>query len=161
MSIKNPNLIDEENRIPTPTEEQGCIRRGYCCKNTPGWFAPGELEKAAEHLGMTPDEFANNYLVIDGYELPELGWVKVFAPVRLNRFNEPAMPPLSEVDDIYRYLNGPCIFYKENGCEIYPARPMECRSYFCGRDKDLNIDRKEIAIYWYDYINGLSREDNE
>src|SRR5687768_12108914 len=37
--------------------EVGCFGRGRCCKNNPGWFGPGEMEQAAELLGMEPEAF--------------------------------------------------------------------------------------------------------
>jgi Fe-S-cluster containining protein len=132
----------------TPTKEQGCIRRGLCCKNNPGWFAPGEVEKAADFLKMSTDQFIRSYLLIDGIHTPEYGWIDVFVPARLNRFGEFDLPPLSRVDDIYRFTSGPCVFYHENGCDIYPVRPIECRSYFCGNDPSEDLSHEEIAKMW-------------
>jgi hypothetical protein len=42
----------------------GCYGRGACCRNNPGWFGPGEMEKAAEHMGMEPEAFFRKYLVV-------------------------------------------------------------------------------------------------
>ena len=131
-----------------PPEEPKCKRRGYCCQHFPGWFGPGEVEKAARHLGMEVDSFVRTYLVIDGIEVEGHGWVDVFAPVRLNKFGEPALPPLSRADSFYRYFDGPCIFFKDNGCIIYPCRPIECRCYYCGRPEEKNLSHKEIALMW-------------
>jgi len=39
----NPYWLDEEPP-EHPDPEAGCIRRGYCCRAHPGWFAPGEVE---------------------------------------------------------------------------------------------------------------------
>ena len=39
-----------DDYIEIPSEDEGCINRGYCCCNYPGWFGPGEVEKAAELL---------------------------------------------------------------------------------------------------------------
>ena len=41
-----------------------CIK---ACRNKPGWFAPGEAEKAAKLLDLTFQEFFQQYLCIDYY----------------------------------------------------------------------------------------------
>lgn len=130
------------------TKEQKCIRRGYCCRSAPGWFAPGEVEKAAAHLEMKADDFVRQYLVIDGIDVEGHGWVDVFVPVRLNKMGEPALPPLHRVDNIYRYFDGPCIFYQNQNCRLHPHHPLECRRYFCGQPEEKNISHKEIALLW-------------
>lgn len=145
---ENPYWQEEET--PPPSEAEGCIRRGACCRTSPGWFGPGEVEAAAQHLALTPDEFARRYLVIDGIELDEHGRVEVFAPLKLDRQGKPSLPPLSRADDWYRVLKGVCIFYDANakGCRIYAARPIECRHYFCGHDPQKNLSHEAIARSW-------------
>ena len=133
-----------------PAREQGCIQRGHCCRTSPGWFGPGEIEQAAELLEITPEEFARQYLIIDGIKLDGMGLVEVFAPVKLDRFGEPALPPLSRVDDLYRYLKGQCVFFNGLGCRIYEARPIECRGYFCANPPEDNLSHGEIALFWKD-----------
>ena len=129
-----------------------CLQCGDCCNQNPGWFAPGEMEKAAEHLSMSTDEFAKNFLIIDSIELQEFGKVEVFAPLRMNKFNEPARPPLTRVDFFYRYFTGRCIFFKDKGCMIYPHRPIECKNYYCSKISggldDIGITHEKIAQMW-------------
>ncbi|MBN2533599.1 MAG: hypothetical protein JXB88_11935 [Spirochaetales bacterium] len=127
---------------------QRCKRKGDCCRSFPGWFGPGEVEKAASHLGMTADAFVRRYIIIDGMTVEEYGRVDVFSPVRLNKHGEPALPPLSRVDFFYRYFKGPCIFFKDNGCMLYPFHPIECRYYFCDQPPEKNLSHKEIALMW-------------
>jgi Fe-S-cluster containining protein len=133
---------------PTSTDFPLCQRKGDCCRSFPGWFAPGEVEKAAEFLGMTVDAFVRQYIIIDGITVEGYGWVDVFAPVRLNKHGEPALPPLSRADFFYRYFKGPCIFFKDNRCRIYPYRPVECRHYFCGQSPEQNLSHLKIAWMW-------------
>ena len=41
---------------------------GYCrdgCTRKPGWFLPGEAEKAAGFMGMTLPDFFRAYLAVD------------------------------------------------------------------------------------------------
>lgn len=137
-----------EEGIAVPSEEQGCIRRGACCRSGPGWFGPGEVEAAAAHLGLEPNAFAGKYLIIDSIEHPEHGTVEAFAPLKLDRHGRPALAPLSRADNLYRYLKGPCIFFRDNGCQIYPVRPVECRVYFCGHDPEKNLTHEEVAEMW-------------
>ena len=92
---ENPYWADPP---PHPCPEKGCIRRGLCCQSSPGWFAPGEVERAAALLELTPDDFVRKHLVVDGCELEGHGWVHVFAPVKLALDGEPALPPASRVD---------------------------------------------------------------
>ena len=131
-----------------------CLQCGECCKSNPGWFAPGEIEKAAKYLSMITEEFVGKYLVIDCIELPGYGKVEAFVPLRMNKFNEPARKPLTRVDYFYRYFNGRCIFYNNESCDIYPCRPMECRGYYCEKinhdAQDKSISREEIGLLWYE-----------
>jgi Fe-S-cluster containining protein len=127
--VENPYwTFDEQD--PHPNPELGCMRRGLCCKSSPGWYAPGEVEKSAELLGLSPDEFVRRYLVIDQIDV-DGQMVHVFAPVKLGIDGKPAIPPASRADALYRTLRGTCIFFKDNGCGIYEARPLECRQYIC------------------------------
>src|SRR5262245_18629373 len=88
---ENPYWQAEEPE-PHPNPELGCIRRGLCCKSTPGWFAPGEAERAAALLGLEPDAFVRRYLVVVSVEVPTPEGpreVQAFAPVKLARDGEP------------------------------------------------------------------------
>jgi len=146
--VVNPYWLAEEPE-PHPDPSKGCIRRGICCRSSPGWFGPGEVEKAAELKDMKPDAFVRKYLVIDQYELDGEP-VHVFAPVKLDRRNRPAIPPASMVDDLYRTLRGTCIFFKSNGCSIYAARPAECAAYVCTNEPEDNLSHETIARMWKD-----------
>lgn len=169
---RGPLLIDEEVRVigepsassdapeinpywddqpqPHPDPSRGCIRRGLCCKSSPGWFAPGEVERAAELMGLTPDDFVKRYLIVDWLELPEHGRVHVFAPVKLGRDGLPLEPTGAQASRLYGMLKGPCVFYQSDahGCGIYGARPIECRQYICTNAPEDNPSRRELARLW-------------
>ena len=145
-ALENPYWLAEEP-APHPNPELGCVRRGHCCRSSPGWFGPGEAERAARLVGLEPDAFVRRYLVIDGIEV-EGRRVEVFAPVKLDRFGEPALPPASRVDELYRTLRGVCIFFEGDGCGIYEARPVECRSYLCTHAPEQNLSHAAIARLW-------------
>lgn len=143
--VENPFWAQPE---PHPTPERGCTRRGLCCRASPGWFAPGEAEAAADVLDVDPDHLARNYLVIDGCEVPGEGWVEVFAPLKLAADGTPLVPALTRVDDVYRRLHGACVFFDGSGCRIYAARPAECRAYVCTNPPARNLTHVEIARRW-------------
>lgn len=143
---ENPYWADEEPE-PHPDPSLGCVRRGLCCKSSPGWFAPGEVEKAAALLGLTPDAFVRRFAIIDRIEVDGAP-VEVFAPVKLDRFGEPARKPATRVDDWYRMLRGRCVFFDGHGCGIYAARPIECARYVCVNDPADNLSHLDIARLW-------------
>jgi len=130
-----------------------CRQCGACCQHSPGWFAPDEVESAARYLSLSVENFAKTYLIIDSIEIPSYGKIEVFAPLRLNRFNAPALPPLSRADYLYRFFEGPCIFYQNDNCLIYPYRPLECKNYYCaeiaGSADDIGLTHEAIALLWY------------
>ncbi len=130
-----------------PDPSLGCIRRGLCCRQNPGWFAPGEMEKAAELLDMDPDEFVRTYCVIDGAEV-DGETVHVFAPLKLGRDGKPLREPASMADRVYKMFPGPCIFFDGQGCGIYGARPVECRKYNCTNKEADNPTKEGIARLW-------------
>ena len=143
---ENPYWLAEETP-PHPNPELGCIRRGLCCKSTPGRFAPGELEKAAEFMELSPDEFVKTYTVVDWIE-HKGERVHVFAPAKLGVDGEPLAPTGQPVGRLYQLLRGPCIFFEENGCGIYSARPTECRRYICTNAPEDNPSSEALAELW-------------
>jgi Fe-S-cluster containining protein len=145
---ENP-YYEEPEEHPDPS--LGCIRRGLCCKSSPGWFSPGEAEQAAALLGMTPDAFVRAYLIVDGLDL-DGERVDVFAPVKLGRDAKPLEPTATRASRLYGYLRGPCVFYQgeQRGCRIYEARPTECRLYVCTNADEDNPSHAAIARQWQD-----------
>ena len=144
--VENPYWALEAEE-PHPDPSKGCIRRGLCCKSSPGWFGPGEVEPAAALLGMTPDAFVRRYLIIDSVEVGGER-VEAFAPVKLGRDGQPARTPATRVDKLYRILRGQCIFFDGNGCGIYAARPIECAKYVCTNAPADNLSHEQIALMW-------------
>ncbi|MCS6913719.1 MAG: YkgJ family cysteine cluster protein [Myxococcales bacterium] len=136
-----------EEPPPHPDPARGCIRRGLCCKSSPGWFAPGEVERAAALVGLSPDAFVRAYVVIDQVEI-EGQRVEAFVPVKVGRDGLPLHQPGTRVDRLYRMLRSPCIFYDGQGCRIYPARPIECRRYVCTQAPEDNLSHEEIGRMW-------------
>jgi len=131
----------------------GCYGRGACCRNNPGWFGPGEMEKAAEHMGMEPEAFFRKYLVVVSTPVatPE-GRVTVsaFAPAKVDAEGNPQTPTGERVPRVYDFMSGACIFYQNQRCAIHPARPIECRRYFCEQPEELNMSHAELGRLWWD-----------
>lgn len=78
-----------------------CQRCGACCCGEPGtiYVAPDELAPLAAHLDTTPE-----------------------------RLIRAALYPFRDSYSIGEHADGRCLFY-EHGCQIYPVRPRQCRSY--------------------------------
>ena len=77
---------------------------GNCCIGESGyiWVNPKEISEIAKFLNMDIDEFKNKYLIKVGY-----------------KYSIKEKP----------YKNGfACIFFN-NGCEIYPVRPTQCKTF--------------------------------
>lgn len=133
------------------SDEPKCVRRGACCRNSPGWFGPGEAEKAAEFLGMEMGEFVNKYLVLDHVMIGTLK-VETFAPVKVGTDGKPVEGPGVRVSRIYHMMDGHCVFFdNENpACAIHAARPVECRHYLCTQPEELNLTKEQIGTMWVD-----------
>ena len=149
--VENPYWEAEEPQ-EHPDPDRGCIRRGLCCKHSPGAFGPGEVEQAAALLGLEPDAFVRQYAIVVELPLPEGAdpgrAVHAFAPVKLDRRRRPLHRPGTLTDRLYHQLRGPCIFYEGEGCRIYAARPIECRRYDCTQPDALNLSHQELAGMW-------------
>ncbi|MCO4763431.1 MAG: YkgJ family cysteine cluster protein [Myxococcales bacterium] len=144
--VENPYWLWDE-LPPHPNPEKGCIQRGLCCRSSPGRFAPGEVEKAAELLGKTPDAFVKRYLVVDKVKV-DGEEVAVFAPVKLDRKGKPALPTGGPVDRLYQVLRGTCVFFDGTTCKIYGARPWECREYICTKPPEENPSHADVGRKW-------------
>jgi Fe-S-cluster containining protein len=112
------------------------------CDIKPGWFLPGEAEKAAEFTGMSLPEFFRAYLAVDWWE-GEGGEPDTF-------LLSPALegePPGAEFPGNPR---GRCVFYQDDRCRIHPVKPMECRERWCG-DKEGPSVHEDVAMAWKDH----------
>jgi Fe-S-cluster containining protein len=80
-----------------------CTRCGACCTGAPGyvWVKRDEIDRLAEHRGETVEEFSRKYVRRVG-----------------NRYSLIERP------------GGDCIFWdRAAGCTVYPARPVQCRTW--------------------------------
>ncbi len=92
---------------PSPWYRDGlafsCTRCGACCTGAPGfvWVSLEEIAQLAALRGDTPERFAAKYV--------------------------------RQVGERYSLIERPggdCIFWeKDAGCTVYPARPIQCRTW--------------------------------
>lgn len=120
--------------------ECGCKTCQTACSHRPGWFAPGQIAKAAALLGMTEKEFFNTYIGVDWWEQQEPTYV--LAPVT------DAATPGSE----YPFdPHGTCVFYKEGKCSIHAAKPHECAFYDHSKSDAICMEeRQKLVKLWED-----------
>jgi Fe-S-cluster containining protein len=96
-----------------------CSECVSACEHTPGWFGPGEAEKAAALMGMPFEDFKNKFLGIDYW----VGGANVLVPLKkgYERFGGLI------VGYAYAWDHAPCVFLKDGLCSIHDAKPIECR----------------------------------
>ncbi|MRI58916.1 MAG: zinc/iron-chelating domain-containing protein [Epsilonproteobacteria bacterium] len=77
---------------------------GNCCRGESGyiWVTKSEIEQIARFLGITSQHLIQNYLKKVGYRYT-----------------------IKEIKREGEYF---CLFF-DKGCQIYPVRPAQCRSY--------------------------------
>jgi hypothetical protein len=91
--------------------------QGYC-EHKPGWFLPGEAERAAELLGMSLPDFSGQYLTADRWH----AGILVLSPAIAGQESGTESPGSPR---------GTCIFYREGRCSIHTAKPFECHEVVC------------------------------
>jgi len=79
-----------------------CARCGGCCRGEPGfvWVRAPEIAAIAQTLGMDVTAFTEQFCR------------PAFGDVSLNE-----------------HPNGDCVFWSDQGCRIYPVRPVQCRTF--------------------------------
>lgn len=110
-----------------------CTGCGQCCSGGPGytWVSDEEIERIANHLNLSIEEFGGRYLrYIDGrYALLE---------------------KYQKQSDVYD-----CIFLKDKKCTIYEVRPTQCKTFpWWQQNLDTLEDWQEAASY----CEGISLE---
>jgi Fe-S-cluster containining protein len=83
-----------------------CQRCSYCCRHEPGFvfLSENDLNAMVKELDMSEEEFVTQYCT-----RVDIGFFK-----RLSLIEK---------------KNHDCIFWSEEGCRVYKARPLQCRSY--------------------------------
>ena len=125
----------------TCTKESGTC--DYCrhgCTNKPGWFMPGEAERAAGFLGLPLEDFFRQYLAVDWWE----------ADHRIDDTTFVLSPAIKGEDAGTEFPGEPrgtCVFYKDERCQIHPVKPAECGALWCG-DRSRSTVHLDTALAW-------------
>jgi Fe-S-cluster containining protein len=104
-----------EKKVRLMKTECDCARCQQACNHAPGWFRPGEAEKAATLLGLSLPVFFKRYLVANWWEGETNTFVLAPATVSAEAGREAPVNP-----------KGTCVFYKGGRCQIHAAKPYEC-----------------------------------
>lgn len=96
-----------------------CTQCGNCCTGAPGyvWVSPEEIDRLAASLGQSTDAFSRRFVRRVG-----------------NRYSLIERP------------NGECVFWdSSNGCTVYEARPVQCRTWpFWSENLESPADWKRV-----------------
>lgn len=109
---------------------EGCQR---ACRQVPGWFRPGEAEKAAAHLNLSLRVFFKRYLAVQWWEGADKNTFAL-APA-LKGAESGAMYPANP--------KGECVFFQGGRCAIHPVKPWDCSH---GNPHDAHTDAKHAAF---------------
>lgn len=111
-----------------------CVAR---CGRRPGWFLPGEAEKAAKYLNLSMYEFFKKYLVID-YWTGEKD-IEILSPGSMAEHGTLASFGFA--------FSAFCIFLtKDKKCMIHPVKPFECR--IAHHSKGRSGSHEWVAMQW-------------
>ena len=126
-----------------------CKKCQEACAYKPGWFAPGEAEKAAAFMEMPFQEFFAKYLMVDYWEGYGDSDTFVLSPAIPGRNGQ-----MCSVDP-----RGRCVFFKKGLCTIHAVKPMECRDSLphdtdSMRDDDLH---ERVADLWKGYQEDINK----
>ncbi len=99
---------DLEKQFQIPWYQAGlpfsCTQCGKCCTGSPGyvWITEEEMGRMAEYLNLKQADFKRLYVRCIGqrYALIEK-----------------------------KSQNHSCVFYQDQKCQVYAARPLQCRTY--------------------------------
>ena len=97
-----------------------CTGCGECCTGAPGyvWLSAQEIDEIAAHLNISKEEF-------------------------LSRYTRSVFGRRSLIEDKTTF---DCVFLKDKKCNIYSARPKQCRTFPWWRENLTSLDSwKEMA----------------
>lgn len=133
----------EADYVALPRVSCSCEKCAESCHGTPGWFLPGEAERAAESLGVTLQAFFDKYLVVEwwGDVRP---WAYLLMPRRVNQPNTIA----TERDGLW-FATGTCALLGPDGCRLAAdKRPHECAVARTCSPQHTHNPRRGIAKLW-------------
>ncbi len=84
-----------------------CTQCGHCCRHEPGYvfLSENDVKQAVDYLSISEEDFLKKYC-----KIVDIGFFKKVTLVEKSNYD--------------------CVFWLDGvGCEIYQARPLQCRSY--------------------------------
>lgn len=119
------------------------------CKNeciyTPGWFIPGEAEKAAEYMNLPFDKFFRQYLGVNWWERGPRTDNDIFVLA-------PAIVDMQPGREYPADPRGRCVFYEDGLCKIHDAKPFECAEFIHDDNNDEKNNRHwQVAEAWKEH----------
>ena len=121
-----------------------CERCKRACSYNPGWFMPGEAEKAATYLDLSLQEFFDQYLGVNWWEESEETDNDIFllAPMIIDMQAGREYPGNPE---------GQCIFFENDLCKIHKVKPYECAEYIHGHNDDIPERHWKVSEAWKEH----------
>lgn len=118
-----------------------CETCASLCSGNPGWFLPGEAEKAAEALSMSIETFLQDLCIIEYWTgSPD---IYVLAPRRSRQEHF----GVARWADVFR-TGSPCRMLGQAGCRLsVDHRPTECATTF-GCSEEQSLSREQIVRLW-------------
>lgn len=128
-----------------PKSECACAECQSYCRHKPGWFLPGEAEKAAEFVGMTLPEFFKAHLAVD--------WIERDEEDEETFILAPALADEEAGTEYPGNPRGVCSLYRDGKCLIHEAKPHECAITHHEQDSRQEAARRhlEIGRAWRDH----------
>jgi Fe-S-cluster containining protein len=126
-------------------QDCSCKTCRTACEVKPGWFLPGEAEKAADYMGLSIEDFFRQYLLVDYYFDDDDKDIFVLSPGILESKSGQEYPGDP---------HGTCIFYKDGKCSIHPVKPYECR-------KSIHDEGWEAVEQRHEYVARTWSHDRE
>ena len=124
--------------------ECSCYACVSACKITPGWFAPEQLKTSSAALGMTEQEFFNNYCMVDYWvghmsEDPANNNNRVYIIAAALTGYAGKLAPLHKIGICS------CLRAADSKCSIHACKPTECA-------ESIHTDSIEVASARHDRI---------
>ena len=135
------------------TPESGtCYKCSGACSVKPGWFLPGEAEKAADFLGVTLEDLFTTKLAVDWWESDHEFPETVFLLA-------PAMVGETPGEEYPGDPQGTCVFLTEDKrCAIHEVKPHECAAYWHGEDaNNIPVRHKRVATEWTEHQDQITK----
>lgn len=106
-----------------------CDACASACRNDPGRFLPGEIDRLAAYLKISVEELWREYLILKKLSLKG-SFIWVPAPAKFKTKFRYVTKPGHRAKDYHEKERGRCVFLNSEGlCTIHAVKPYECGAY--------------------------------